>query len=477
MIDPEEIITIKWTGKTKGYYESLGYICTGINTELNVRLKDLLKDSSAHVTATCDCDNCKNVQKVPYRNYIKAVDSYGGYRCRSCASKDASKQRRANNHVRLFNLFLDKCNEHDCIPITTDEQFTGCDCDVKYICPTHGEITMNMRRIPSGAWCPQCGIEKRAKSQALSPDEVKQFIESKNNNILINPEDYLNTNTKNLKVICGCCHEMFVTSYSSIMNSDGRCSQCGLKASINTHRENSKKYFYAFADICNEMGYTLLSTVDDYKDCYTKLRFICPKHGEQSGSYAKFSTGQRCPVCGKESIGTKLSLSKEEAERRINSVNNNVLLNPDEYLKNSIRNLRILCSCGTEFTTSLVDYEAGANRCWVCSKKESKGELLIREFLEKHHIDFEFQYMFDNCRDVRVLPFDFYLKEYNLIIEFDGQMHYLPIYGEEQLAYTQKHDKIKNEYCQNNGIDLLRIPYWNGGRIPEILTSKLKIKI
>lgn len=73
------------------------------------------------------------------------------------------------------------------------------------------------------------------------------------------------------------------------------------------------------------------------------------------------------------------------------------------------------------------------------------------------------------CRDKNPLPFDFYLPQYNVCIEFDGIQHFNPssfVYGNtsekeklKNLQYIQKHDQIKNNYCKNNKIDLLRIRY------------------
>lgn len=310
----------------------------------------------------------------------------------------------------------------------------------------------------------------------LSPNVVKTRIEEKNNNKLLNAHDYKGADIKNLQVECGCCHSVFITSYSAIMNGNGMCAKCGQESSKRTIRENIKKYYHIFLEICKEMGYVVLSTIDEYKDSSTKLRFICPKHGEQAVSYAKFSIGERCPICGKENM-KRSTLSSEIVEERINSVNNNTLLNPHDYYRNNVCNLRILCSCGNEYTTSLSSYESGYNRCPQCSKNTSKGELIIKEYLENNGINFEQQYKFDDCRDVRPLPFDFYLKQYNTIIEFDGQLHYLPIFGEEQLKYTQYHDSIKNDYCKTNNINIIRIPYWNGDKIEEILDLKLNINI
>ena len=73
------------------------------------------------------------------------------------------------------------------------------------------------------------------------------------------------------------------------------------------------------------------------------------------------------------------------------------------------------------------------------------------------------------------MPFDFYLPNYNLCIEFDGAQHYRPVFGEHNFEQTQKHDKIKNEYCESHNIELLRIPYWEGSNSENIIKNKLYI--
>ena len=69
---------------------------------------------------------------------------------------------------------------------------------------------------------------------------------------------------------------------------------------------------------------------------------------------------------------------------------------------------------------------------------------------------------FKQCKNKRQLPFDFYLPDYNICIEFDGRQHYKSIEyfgGEKHLEYVQYNDKIKTEYCLNNNINLIRIKY------------------
>lgn len=61
-----------------------------------------------------------------------------------------------------------------------------------------------------------------------------------------------------------------------------------------------------------------------------------------------------------------------------------------------------------------------------------------------------------------MLPFDFYLPSYNILIEYDGEHHFQPVKGwggEEKFKLTQKNDEIKNNYCKDNNITLLRLPY------------------
>jgi len=55
------------------------------------------------------------------------------------------------------------------------------------------------------------------------------------------------------------------------------------------------------------------------------------------------------------------------------------------------------------------------------------------------------------------LPFDFYVNN-KYLIEYDGEQHYdqKSIFDYE---YTHKHDLIKSQWCKENKIPLIRIPY------------------
>ncbi len=237
---------------------------------------------------------------------------------------------------------------------------------------------------------------------------------------------------------------------------------------------SATKYYTTAKDICDQKGYTLITPFSNDITGVTKIKFECPLHGEQTMQIYNLVNGHECIRCSYEKRGKKLKYSQEYIKSEIDKVNNNCLLNPEDYVDVFTRNLNIRCSCGNVFTTSFGNYiKKSINRCHICSCKESSGEKRIREFFDKNGIKYEREKRFPDCRDNKSLPFDFYIPEKNTIIEFDGQHHYKDIDGYNNYSITNKHDNIKNEYCKKNGITLIRIPYWSGNCINEILTKEL----
>lgn len=90
--------------------------------------------------------------------------------------------------------------------------------------------------------------------------------------------------------------------------------------------------------------------------------------------------------------------------------------------------------------------------------KNSKGELKIAKILLNNEIIFEEQKKFDNCKRKNHLPFDFYLPDFNICIEFDGIHHFQPkdVWGGlENFEKIKERDSIKNDFCLKNKIFLL----------------------
>lgn len=121
------------------------------------------------------------------------------------------------------------------------------------------------------------------------------------------------------------------------------------------------------------------------------------------------------------------------------------------------------------------EWEAGYNRLRGCPRCfESKGELTITSVLKVLDIHVIPQQSFETCRYKQPLRFDFYIPTCNLLIEYQGEGHFMTIWGKDQLRNTQRNDKIKADWAQQNGFELLPINYWEYERIAEILADKLQ---
>lgn len=91
------------------------------------------------------------------------------------------------------------------------------------------------------------------------------------------------------------------------------------------------------------------------------------------------------------------------------------------------------------------------------------------------------QKSFSNCLSIkgRKLKFDFYLPDYNLCIEYDGPQHY----NKKNFLYSDllyENDKIKNKFCENNNIKLIRIKYkkdFNNNHIDSIIKNIINEKL
>ena len=221
----------------------------------------------------------------------------------------------------------------------------------------------------------------------------------------------------------------------------------------------------------NERGYTLLT--EEYINSKQKLEYMCPNGHKNEITWSHFQQGTGCSYCSKNA---KLTI---EQVREAFEKEGYILLSKD-YI-NSNTKLKYLCPNGHEHEITWNDFRSGY-RCPFC--KEYKGEKVIRLLLEELNIEYKTQYKFKDCKYKNVLKFDFYLPKYNMCIEYDGEGHYQAInwggkgedFAKRRLKSCQIRDGIKTQYCKDNNINLLRIPYWDFKNIENILKQELNLE-
>ena len=255
------------------------------------------------------------------------------------------------------------------------------------------------------------------------------------------------------------------------------CKSCAAKLGHkNAWKKRSEHWFNKLEEIMDGNGYTLVTKPEEISQFQNAIiKFICPIHGETELGLYNLCAGHRCKLCANKLRGDHLRLSPDQVEEITNATNGNKLLNKDDYKNSSTRNLQVLCGkCGKNvYITSLSSYLNGQTKCRKCSLAESKGEERISHYLDNNSVKYEREKKFLDCTDIHCLPFDFYLPDYNIIIEFDGKHHYEAIHGQDAFENVCRHDSIKDRYCADNGIEIIRIPYWDYCNIENILNKRL----
>lgn len=325
---------------------------------------------------------------------------------------------------------------------------------IKIICPVHGEFEVLPKVHLRGSKCKLCINNNIRSNEKIFIEKSKKIHGDTYDYSLI---EYINNFTK-MKIICK-KHGIFEQTSNSHLRGDG-CIKCaGLeKMTKEIFIEKSKKIHGDIYD------YSLVNYINNK----TKIKIICEKHGifEQKPNNHTIQK-QGCPDCS----GLK-KLTIEQFIIRSNKIHNNFYdYSLASYVNNNTK-VRIICpKHGIFEQTPNLHIRSGCPHC-----RESKGERIIRNFLLNHEITFEKNKKFKNCKYKRVLRFDFYLKNYNLLIEFDGVQHSKLVKywgGEETYENVKNRDNIKNDFCEKNKIKLIRIN--NLKLINTILKKELQL--
>ena len=201
-------------------------------------------------------------------------------------------------------------------------------------------------------------------------------------------------------------------------------------------------------------------SLSEYINGEFPVKIICPIHGIFKQSPKSHLNEHGCNLCNIDKLIKSRLDTKEDFIKKSNKAHNNFYdYSKVEYI-NCTTKVIITCPKHGDFRQRPQDHINSKNGCPLC--KESKGEKEIRYYLELNNIKYIYQKKFEGCRYKNCLPFDVYLPDYNICIEFDGEQHFTVVEawgGEEGLNQRKKKDKIKTDYCMEKGIKLIRIRY------------------
>jgi len=425
------------------HYESLGNEIPRIKnrngkwvtprgTKIMVKVEDL-KDGS-HAKVDIKCDGCKKILKHEWRRYKTQKKEDDTYFCHKCV----------NNGCKKFISFEEWCinNNHEDYLNRFDLELNDCK-------PFEISFATNKKYYFK---CPRCLHESELK-------KVSTFTRPERKN-----------------------------AYE-------RCEKCRSFAQVAIDRIGKdflEKYWDFEKNVVNPWEIT-------FGNSFTSIYIKCLEkdyHDSYNTTPASFLDGNRCPYCRMLKVHELDSLGA---------------LFPDALLMWSDKNLKDAYKyapfAGDEVwwkchNSKHEDYlrKIGASniydfRCPEChySKGENKiEEWLNDKFLKISQKDFDnldnftlweneyylSQIKFDGLVGLggRKLSYDFYLPQYNLLIEYQGEYHdgTAGNQTEKDFEKQKEHDKRKKKYAKNNNIKLLEIWYWNYDNIDKILDECFK---
>lgn len=335
---------------------------------------------------------------------------------------------------------------------------------VEVICKEHGSFYIRPNCHLNNRGCPKCGI-KMGSEKRKNKNWLQDCLNVHGDRYDYTNVCYINSKTK-VEIICK-EHGPFFMKLNAHIYQKQNCPRCQKKV-FNTNdfiKESTKIHdnIYNYSKV-------------NYISCNLKVEIICNKHGSffmRPSDHVNSKQG--CPKCGKENMSKlkrkDIDILLEEFIKLNGDLYDYSLIN---YFNNNTK-VDIICKEHGVFKQTPKSHLKG-NGCPRC--KSSKGERRIISFLTEKNIDFIFQKKFDECLSKNKLSFDFYLSEQNICIEYDGDQHFKPINyfgGIEQFNKQKQNDKIKNKYCLDNKIKLIRIPFYKYDEIEKILTFELNL--
>lgn len=326
--------------------------------------------------------------------------------------------------------------------------------DLKIIitCSIHGDFEKRPLKFLSGRECIGCKT-KRTNTKKLTTEE---FI-SRSKEIFGDKFDYSKVEYKNnrTRVILGCeIHGDFETIPNYHLSDKTCCQQCAKDIIIQKNTMTQDDFLIKSKEVHGNK-YDYSKTI--YKHINQKIIIKCLEHGEfKQAPLHHIHNKSGCPKCGY--MITKTKMTNENFIKRSTKMHQNKYNYSLVNIKGSSYKIDIICEKHGVFNQLPIAHINGQG-CPSCNS--SKGEMKVRNYLIDNNIDFEVQKKFNECKNIRCLPFDFYLPKFNTCIEFNGTQHYKmsTFFGQDSFDKLIINDKIKNEFCKKNNINLLTIKY------------------
>lgn len=389
--------------------------------------------------------------KCGYEYYVNPFNLLNGSKCPHCslAKRRKAPKQFANELKNLvgneYTLLTPYKNSRTLITIRHNK------CNYVY----------NIRpdRFLKGDRCPKCSKNAMRTTSWFKKELYKKY---KNEYVVLG--NYRGINVP-IEVKHTVCDHTYSPTPSNLLNDRSHCPYCSAlilrsKESLGLNKVKS---------IINKNSHGTIEVLSkQYNNLKEPIRVKCKKCGNiwetLAGNLVNGKSG--CPNCANIATGNRSRLTISQVKSKIIKVTNNEYVFVGNKYKNSNLPIKVKHKkCGTIFEVTLNHFLSSRSRCPKCGA--SNGEKQVQDYLDSYKVNYKYGYIIPDLVYKKNLHFDFWLPQYKLAIEYDGQQHFYPVQfggmSEEQANQEYKdgrlRDSMKDVYCKENNIKLIRIKY------------------
>ncbi len=300
----------------------------------------------------------------------------------------------------------------------------------------------------SGQGCRDCGYKTLANDNKRTKEEFIEKAKSVHGDKYnYEQSEYINRKTK-ISIHCKDCDKTFYQVPSSHLVGDG-CKSCGIKSRASKCRYTTEMFIEKAKSIHGDKyNYDQVK----YIGSQAKVSIFCIKCNKMFSQDAETHLmGRGCRNCGTKTSGSKRSLTKEMFIEKAKSVHgDNYNYDQVNYVNNHTKVIIYCKKCEDTFSQVPSSHLLGSG----CPYHANKTELKLHYYLIEKKYEVKREHKFE---DFKKSKFDFYLPDYNLVIELDGDQHFRQVRNWSKPKVTQTKDKLKMDYCLKNGISMIRL--------------------
>lgn len=334
-------------------------------------------------------------------------------------------------------------------------------------CKQHGEFSQKAYVHLNGHGCPICASNLIVDKNKLTTEEfIKKAKTLYGEKYDYSKVNYVNNSTK----VCIICpkHGEFHIRPNDFLGGHS-CKKCGYVFLSYKLKHNKEEFIQKAKEIHgNKYDYSKV----EYNGLENNVIIICPKHGEFSQKPKCHLNGHGCQKCGVEKRIEKETLTKEEFILKAREVHGWKYDYSKVEYKNNRTKICIICPEHGEFW-QIPNSHLNGHGCPKCN--EWKMEKHVIEVLNKNNIKYEYKKRnFEWLKYKKPLELDFYLPEYNIAIECQGEQHYKEVKkwgGKHTFEERKNRDTIKQKLCEKNGVKLLYYANYNFNFPYEIIKT------